>query len=84
MDKAEFLELKNLDINEISLREASAMDKFIKETALRNAEIILKRDYPTLSDKLMDYLIQSLNVDFGSVEVDELLIHLKAYPDWLI
>lgn len=84
MNKAEFLELKNLDINKLSFREASAMDKFMKETALRNAEIILKRDYPTLSDKLMDYLMQTLNVDFGSVETDELLMHLKAYPDWMI
>jgi len=83
MNRQEFEELKNKGVDKIPYRKVWEMNRFIKETTLKNAEVILKRDYPTLSGKLIDYLMLMLNINFSSVETDDLLMHLKAYSGWM-
>lgn len=64
------------------LSDCYAADRLIKETALENfrAYIVGQK----MAKCVRDWLIISVAADYGCVEVDDLLMELKCYPDWIV
>jgi hypothetical protein len=83
MTKDEYVKIKKLPLEKWTLSECHEADALIKREALAKAKIAIKASNPAMEDKLFDYINMMLDLHFGSVETDEMLIGLKAYPDWL-
>lgn len=58
-----------------------AADELIKETTLANFREILRGRH--IDPSLKKLLKTMVGAHFGSIEVDEAMIALKCYPDWL-
>lgn len=81
MLKNEYIALKNTDINKWTYAQCVEADKLIKKCTIRRFEEQLRNH--CFPKTIVDYLMLMVEVHFGSVETDQLLITMKAYPDWM-
>lgn len=63
-----------------NMSDCTAADELIRSTALANANHWIDLNVKTPADNLLKTF---LSVHFGSVETDEFLQQIKAYPDWM-
>jgi hypothetical protein len=83
MERQEYEGFKVMDISKLTIHQCIEMDSLVKAETLSRAEVILKEKYPTMDDITMGYMNQMLKFHYGSVETDEMLKHLGAYPEWV-
>lgn len=81
MDKREYLKLKQLPIEKLTLRQCREMDKLVKELAL--AEFDNKLPHLVSTPAVRNFVQNMVRCQFGSAEVDKLLLDLDCYPKWL-
>lgn len=62
------------------LNQCRAADEFIKNTALTNAAQWSTQHVDSPARELLQDLLSAY---FGSVEIDEFLQAINAYPDWI-
>lgn len=63
------------------MAKCRAADQLIKQETLRNLAAVLRaRSVLKLEADFIDLMVRC---HFGSGEVDEFLMQLKAYPDWM-
>lgn len=68
-------------IGDWALSDCIAADRCVREHTLTNARRILRDRIRT--PMIRQYLELMLETHFGSVETDDLLRHLGAYPEWI-
>ena len=79
MTKEEYLYIKDLPFYLVSLEQIREAEKLIKETTLARAKEIV--DTCCQIPALASFLNLMLREHYGTVEVDELLMSIRAYPD---
>ena len=67
-------------VNTWDIKDCWAADKLIKHTALDAARVWIKANVHELVAPLF---MTFLSVNFGSVDVDDFLQSINAYPDWM-
>jgi len=83
MTKEEYQALEGVEISKWTHKQCVEADRLIKMEALKKAEVIIKALHPTMDDEMSQFLNEMLKYHFGSVECDNLLMHLNAYPEWM-
>jgi hypothetical protein len=69
------------DPNDYEREELRAVDRWIKDHALRQLDMHLHKISTTAA--LKDFVTAMASFHYGSVEVDELLQALRCYPNWI-
>lgn len=66
------------DAGDWKIEDCRSADELIKQVTLNEfaKELDMKSEVGKFTYKMVDY-------HFGSAEVDELLVKLKCYPDWM-
>ena len=83
MTKEEYQALEGVEISKWTHKQCVEADQLIKAEALKKAEVIIKALHPTMDDEMSQFLNDMLRYNFGSGEVDNFLMHLNAYPEWM-
>lgn len=76
-----WLQVRPADPADWSAQDCREADQLIREVALDNLQKVLKRSL--VSKDLIQFVELMVDVHFGAAEVDDLLMALKCYPDWL-
>jgi hypothetical protein len=63
------------------LRKCREADALIKRETLQKADSILRQHVKHAA--IRQFTFDMLRYNFGTGEVDQLLMELKAYPDWM-
>ncbi len=79
MTKEEYLRIKNLPISSVTWEQMREGEKLIQDTTISSAKKLVDDCCPK---PLAKFLVRMLKEFYGTVEVDELLMELKLYPDW--
>lgn len=82
MRKAEYIKWKETrgeDTAEWDRNKCRAADELVKRTALACLQLRLKGQPKVIRD----YVILMARCHFGSVETDNFLQEMRAYPDWI-
>lgn len=81
MTKAEYLALSKINFSEWTFQQCREADALIKQETLKKVE----QQLPHLirEPQVRQFTYDMIRCHFGSVEVDQLLMHLKSYPEWM-
>lgn len=78
MNIVTYEKMKGIPVSDWTLQECREADALIKSATLDNLRSKLHCDQITA-----DFAVLMADLEFGCVEVDEFLLQLKAYPDWM-
>jgi len=83
MTKAEYIKIKSSKTGFAACSHGECVDAdvLIKRFALRKLSSVVRKS--NLPKPIADWVMLSASVYFGSGDVDEMLMAIKAYPKWM-
>ena len=85
MDKAGYLKWveERGEAGDWELEKCRAADALIKRETLAKLMVRLQKEIPN-DTKLRAFVLDMARYKFGTVEVDQLMMHLGCYPEWMV